>query len=91
VQVWRVAFRIRVSQLRKGVEKSDGHAISALVIVARGVQRLVQVAYKVDEEAQSVRLFLGIDSWRTQDSELVSDGLCDATFRQWAELRNLPA
>src|SRR5713101_5452177 len=52
VQVWRVALCIRISQLWEGIEIGHGHAISALVIVRCGVYWLVQVAYKVDEEAQ---------------------------------------
>ena len=59
MQVWSIAFSLRISQLRHGVKESHWNAIAALIVICHGVQGLVQIADKVDQEAQRIRLFWG--------------------------------
>src|SRR4030088_1682910 len=48
----------------------------------------MQVAHEVDQKAQRLTFFLGIDSRRMKGRDLVQNGLRDATFREYAELHN---
>ena len=60
VQIGSVAFVLRIAQLGQGIEERHWNAVAALIVVRCSVQRLVQIAHEMDQEAQGVRPFLRI-------------------------------
>src|SRR5512136_458774 len=77
MQVRRIAVIVLA---RLAPEIIHWHAISTLIVVGNGVQRLVQIAHEVNDVAERLGSLRSVPILVLQNSELVLDGLRDATL-----------
>lgn len=89
VEVGAVIFAPKIRLLRGAVEKGNGQAVAAAVVVRGGVQRLMQVGDEMDEKSQGVGAGLRSGAAIAKDTELVREGGGEASGGWWTVRREI--
>ena len=89
VQVRRIALALQIRFHRHAVEKCHGDAVAAQVVVRRVVQRLMNVAHKMNHESQRIRTRLSRRGRIAEHAHLRGQRRNHAARRRWTISRDI--